>query len=146
LVDDNLRPPFGAIHIEETKALAMAPALGPRTESAYLCRDKVKVHLYGLHDNDASDFLLFVEQYSRDWMTLGLANSPAIYDEKITQTEMKIISKYKTIEFEVNYLQTVVRDIIRQFILHARVQFYEAQTGIVPPLEVTPHATEQRPS
>jgi len=78
-----------------------------------------------------------VENYSRDWMTLGLANSPAIYDEKNTQTEFKVISKYKTIEFDVNYLQNVARDIARQFILHARVQFYEAVTGVEPQPE--PH-------
>jgi hypothetical protein len=38
---------------------------------------------------------------------------------------MKIISQHKTIEFEVNYLQSVARDIARQFILHAKVQFYD---------------------
>ena len=76
--------------------------------------------------------MLCVENYSRDWMTLGFANSPAIYDEKTTQTEFKIIAQHKTIEFDVNYLQTVVRDIVRQFILHARVQFYEANWGIDP--------------
>jgi hypothetical protein len=125
LVDDNLRPPFGSVHIEETKALAMSPHIGPLTQSAYLCRDKVKVHLYGLSSENVSDFLIFVEQYSRDWMTLGMANSPAIYDEKTIQSEMKIISQHKTIEFEVNYLQSVARDIARQFILHAKVQFYD---------------------
>ena len=137
LVDDNLRPPFGSVHIEETKALAMAPYMGSNSATAYLCRDKVKVHLYGLHFDDVSNFLLCVENYSRDWMTLGLANSPAIYDEKNTQTEFKVISKYKTIEFDVNYLQNVARDIARQFILHARVQFYEAVTGVEPQPE--PH-------
>jgi hypothetical protein len=125
LVDDNLPPPFGAVHIEETKALAMVPYMGPRTQTAYLCKDKVKIHLYGLDAEGVSDFLLCVENYSRDWMTLGFANSPVPYDEKHTATETKTISQRKSIEFEVNYLQTVARDIARQFILHARVQFYD---------------------
>jgi hypothetical protein len=120
----------------------MAPSMGPKSETGYLCRDKVKVHLYGLDAEEVSDFLLMVENYSRDWMTLGFANSPAIYDEKLTQTEMKIIAQYKTIVFEVNYLQTVVRDIARQFILHARVQFYDPKWFTDQP-EVTPHATDE---
>jgi hypothetical protein len=125
LVDDNLVPPFGAVHVEESKALGMVPYMGSNTRTAHLCRDKVKVHLYGLDNEGASDFLLFVEEFSRDWMSLGMASSPCIKDEKIPQSEMKIIAQYKCIEFDVNYLQAVSRDIARQFILHARVQFYD---------------------
>jgi hypothetical protein len=125
LVDDNLIPPFGSVHVEETKALGMVPYMGSNSRTAHLCRDKVKIHLYGLDNEQASDFLLFVENYSRDWMTLGLANSPMIEDVKHPQPELKTIAKRKLIEFEVNYLQSVVRDIARQFILHARVQFYD---------------------
>jgi hypothetical protein len=141
LVDDNLKPPFGSVHVEETKTLAMVPYLGPRMQSAHLCRDTVKVHLYGLNNEAASDFLLFVEQFSRDWMSIGMANSPHIRDEKHTQTEMKIISQRKLIEFEVNYLQSVVRDIFRQFILHAKVQFYDPKWFTDQPPEVTHYAT-----
>lgn len=124
LVDDNLTPPFGSVHVENTTTLAMVPYLGPRMQSAHLCRDTVRVHLYGLDNEAASDFLLFVEQYSRDWMTIGMANSPSIRDEKQTQPEMRVIAQRKLIEFDVNYLQSVARDIARQFILHARVKFY----------------------
>jgi hypothetical protein len=100
--------------------------------------------LYGLDAEEVSDFLLCVENYSRDWMTIGYANSPAIYDEKTIQTEMKIIAQHKTIEFDVNYLQTVARNIARQFILHARVQFYEASSGIVPmPHKEKSNATDE---
>jgi hypothetical protein len=142
LVDDNLAPPFGSVHVERTETLAMTPYMGPKSETAYLCRDRVIVHLYGLDFEEVSDFLLMVENYSRDWMTLGFANSPAIYDEKSVQTEMKIIAQYKTIVFDVNYLQTVVRDIARQFILHARVQFYDPQWFTCSKPKVTPHATD----
>jgi hypothetical protein len=125
LVDDNLTPPFGSVHIEETQALAMVPYMGSNSATAHLCRDRVKIHLYGLDNEAASDFLLCVESYSRDWMTLGLASSPSIHDVKDPQSELKIIAKRKEIEFNVNYLQSVARDIARQFILHARVQFYD---------------------
>jgi len=140
-VDDNLIPPFGSVHVVETTTLAMVPYMGSNSATAYLCRDKVKIHLFGLDAEDVSDFLLCVENYSRDWMTLGFANSPAIQDEKDTQTEMKIIAQYKTIVFDVNYLQTVVRDIARQFILHAKVQFYDPKWFTDKP-EVTPYATD----
>jgi hypothetical protein len=125
LVDDNLPPPFGSVHVEDTKSLAMIPFMGPKTQTAYLCRDKVKIHLYGLNAEAASDFMICVENYSRDWNTIGFANSPVIHDEKNPQSEFKVISQHKSIEYEVNYLQTVVRDIARQFILHAKVQFYD---------------------
>jgi hypothetical protein len=141
LVDDNLIPPFGAVHVEETKALAMVPYMGRESQTAHLCVDHVKVYLYGLDNEASSDFLLFVENYSRDWMTLGLANSPSISDEKQTQTEMKLLAQRKLIEFDVNYLQSVARDIARQFILHARVQFYDPFFFLCKP-EVEPHATD----
>jgi hypothetical protein len=96
---------------------------GPRWQQSNLCQEKVKVHLYGVDDLTANTFIAFVEQYSLDWMNLGLTNSSAIVDEKLTQPEMKILSKRKSIDFEINYQQTVARDIARQFILHTKVQF-----------------------
>ncbi len=125
LVDDNLPPPFGSVHIEETETLEMSTFLGPRLQTANLCRDLVKVHLYGADNAVADNFMAFVEQYSADWMTIGFANSPNIKDEKAKQSEFRILSKYKSIEFLVNYLQGTSRDIARQFIEHARVQFYQ---------------------
>jgi hypothetical protein len=71
----------------------------------------------------ASNFLGFVEQYSLDWMTLGLSHVPAIKDEKLTQPEFKILAQRKMIEFDINYRQKVVRNQVRQFIENAKVQF-----------------------
>jgi hypothetical protein len=122
LVDDNLPPPFGSVHIEETTTLEMSPYYGPRLQSASLCRDRVKIHVYGADNAMSDDFVAFVSQYSRDWMTIGFANSPNVKDEKAKQSELRILSKYKTIEFLVNYLQGTSRDIARQFIEHAVVQ------------------------
>jgi hypothetical protein len=122
LVDDNLPPPFGSVHIEETTTLEMSPYYGPRLQSASLCRDRVKIHLYGADNTVSDNFVAFVSQYSRDWMTIGMANSPNVKDEKAKQAEFRILSKYKTIEFLVNYLQGTSRDIARQFIKHAIVQ------------------------
>jgi hypothetical protein len=123
LVDDNISPPFGSIHIEDTETIEMGSAFGPRLQQSQLCREKVKVHLYGADNLMASNFVAFVEQYSLDWMKLGLSDSPAIKDIKLTQPEFKILAQRKLIIFEINYRQNVVRDEARQFILHAKVQF-----------------------
>jgi hypothetical protein len=124
LVDDNLPPPFGAIHIEKTDTIEMGSNFGPRLQQAQLCKEIVKVHTYGVDNLGISNFVAFVEQYSLDWMKLGLRNSPAIQDIKLPQSEFKILAQRKLIEFEINYRQLVVRDEARQFIEHAKVQFY----------------------
>ena len=122
LVTDNLSPPFGSVHIEKTQSLAFSPTYGPRVQAAELCRETVKVHLYGCDNITSETFLDFVLQYSRDWMTLGMANSPAVIDEKSAQPEFQVLAQYKTIVFDVTYRQEVSRDIARQFIQHAIVQ------------------------
>jgi hypothetical protein len=123
LVDDNLPPPFGAVHIEKTESLEMGSSYGPRMQQNQLCRELVRVHLYGVDNLTANNFLGFVEQYSLDWMTLGLSHVPAIRDEKLTQPEFKILAQRKMIEFDINYRQKVIRDQARQFIEHVKVQF-----------------------
>jgi hypothetical protein len=123
LVDDNLPPPFGSIHIERTTALASSPSFGPRMSSDQLCRDEVIVHLYGCDNLAAQDFLAFVEQYSADWGNIGLANMPVIDDQKHIQSEFKILSQRKRINFDVNYLQSASRDIARQLIEHVKVNY-----------------------
>ena len=123
LVDDNLPPPFGSVHIEKTESLEMGSAFGPTMQQDQLCSELVRIHLYGCDNLTASNFLAFVEQYSLDWMKLGLSHTPAIRDEKLTQPEFKVIAQRKMIEFDINYRQKVVRDETRQFILHAKVQW-----------------------
>lgn len=136
LVDDNLPPPFGAVHIEKTESLEMGSVYGPRMQQDQLCRELVRIHLYGCDNLTANNFLGFVEQYSVDWMTLGLAHVPAIRDEKLTQPEFKIIAQRKMIEFDVNYRQKVARDQARQLIEHAKVQY-------IPQWLVDPNPTYQ---
>jgi hypothetical protein len=125
LVDDNLVPPFGAVHIAKTENIELGSAYGPRLQQSQLCKELVTVHLYGCDNLMASDFVSFVEQYSLDWMKLGLSSSPAIKDIKLTQPEFKILAQRKEIDFEINYRQWVIRDEARQFIEHAKVQFYD---------------------
>jgi hypothetical protein len=125
LVTDNLIPPFGSVHIEDTTSVEMGPAYGPTLEQSQLCREKVRVHLYGVDNSGALDFVAFVQQYSRDWNKFGLSQLPAIKDAKTIQSEFKILAQHKIVEFDINYAQYVARDEFRQFIKHAIVQFYD---------------------
>ena len=122
LVDDNLPPPFGAVHIEKTQSLEMGSAFGPHMEQDQLCSEVVRVHLYGCDNLTASNFVAFVEQYSLDWMKLGLAHSPAIVDKKVKQEEFKVLAQAKMIEFNINYRQKVARNEARQLIEHVKIQ------------------------
>lgn len=122
LVDDNMIPPFGVVHIEDTESLSASPIFDSINGQTQLCRDEVKVTLYGVDNNTAGTFLAFVEQYSEDWNKIGMANMPSIRDVKRTQSELNIISKKKEIKFLVNYLQSVARDEARQFIERAKIQ------------------------
>jgi hypothetical protein len=56
-------------------------------------------------------------------MYLGMSDSPAIRDQKDVQPEFKTLAQRKLIEFDINYNQAVSRNLARQLIEHARVQF-----------------------
>ena len=130
-VPDNLVPPYGTVHIEagETRGLQAAPYFGPTLSRYQLSRDRVKVTLYGLGNDAAMTFLDAVFQYSFDYSTIGLSNMPVIRDDKRTQRELSILAMKKTVEFEVTYLQTSVRDIARQTILFT-IQGYALQPAV----------------
>lgn len=126
LVPDNLAPPYGVIDVSPsgTRALQSAP-LFDRTESrAQLCADRVRVVLYGLNNDLAMDFIDYVSQYSELSGLFGLMNAPVLRDEKRTQVELAALAMKKTIEFEVDYYQTRVRDIARKLIETAVPTFY----------------------
>jgi hypothetical protein len=126
LVDDNKPTPFGSVHVERTEALQPVPLLGRRMEADQLCRDRVIIHIYGASNRLASDFREFVEQYSRDWSKIGIATAGALTDLNQVQSELQVIAQRKSITFEVNYLQSVSRDLARQYIIKAKCQFYPA--------------------
>jgi hypothetical protein len=102
----------------------MSPTYGPLLQSAQLCRDKVRIHLYGCDNLMANNFVDFIQQYSYDWMIIGMATSPIIKDMKQPQSEFKVIAQRKLIEVDVNYNQGAVRDIARQLIEHVKVTWY----------------------
>lgn len=117
LVPENEPPPYGSVHIEDTKSLVEVATLGPLFGSQQLACENVRITTYGVNNCDIIQFLNFVIQYSEDWSYIGIMNMPIIKDEKRHQTELLTIAQKKCIEFKVSYLQQCVRDIARQYIL-----------------------------
>jgi len=118
LSPQNEVPPFATIHIEPTGTVAIGSA--PRLDRTYghtqLCKDLVRVVMYGIDNDAALTFMDFVNQFSVNYDSIGLLNMPVIRDDKRPQVEFGILAQRKSVDFEVSYYQSVARDIARQLI------------------------------
>lgn len=121
LLPNNIVPPYAAVHIipDSTRALASAPTLDRTYGHFQLTAEKVRITLYGQRNFNGQDFVDFVMQQSLNNEDFGIMNLPILRDEKRTQVELNAIAMKKTVEFEINYLQTRLRNIARQLILEA---------------------------
>lgn len=123
LVDANLIPPYGAVHIgpEDTEPLAGAPFIDIDSSSSQLVKDTVKVTLYGVRNAAAMDFRDAVISFSTTIGPdlIGIMNIPIPRDEKETQRELNMLAMKKTIVFEVSYCQRRINDFAQQFIRQA---------------------------
>src|SRR5208282_1953053 len=120
LTPKNLEPPYATVHVfpEGTRSLQMAPVIGPTRSRSQLCADRVRVTLYGLRNNSALDFVDCVNDYIQFTGLMGLMNqSPAPHDEKRIQPELGAIAMKKTLDYEVSYNQSTVRDFAQKYIL-----------------------------
>lgn len=118
LTPNNLRPPYGVVHIppEATTALQSFPLLGKKLQHDQLAQDHVRVTLVGLRNDQAQDFVDCVNQYSQDYDNFGMMSDPIIRDEKRTQNEFSVLAIRKTIEYDVSYWQSRVRNVARQIV------------------------------
>lgn len=141
----NIRPPFGTVHIfpDSTENMTLAPVLGFRLQHSQPTRERVRIVLYGVANDRAMDFVDAVYQYSSDYNFFGIMNYGTMRDEKLPQNELNIIAQKKSIEYEINYYQSSVRDIARQIIGQAIPTFTTvppywdgSQPVIVPSLKV----------
>lgn len=119
LVDANLAPPYGAVHIEGPEPLQAVPLIDSESSSWQLVADRVRVTLYGLQSNESIDFMNAVLQYSRDTQNFGLMSMPAVVDGKRTQQELQAIAMQKVLEFRISYYQSRVNTVARKLILSA---------------------------
>jgi hypothetical protein len=129
LVLSNARPPYGAIHVDShsTRALGAAPYLHRNSSHEQLCTDRVRITLYGLRNDEAQDFVDCVNQYSEDYSYIGMMSSPVLRDEQRGQNELNTLAIKKTLEYEVSYIQSSARDIARQIIGRAIVDYEPTQ-------------------
>ena len=118
-VPANLRPPYGAVHIEpaRTRPLQGAPSLSwHHSTHRQLATDHVVVTLYGLTNDQALDWLDTVNRYSYDYNIIGMMAPTIMRDEKRAQVGLNLLAMKKTVEFDVSYIQTRVNDIARQLV------------------------------
>lgn len=126
LVDQNVVPPYAAIHIPpgSTEALQQAPRYDRNFSQWQLVQETVKITIWGFRNFNALDYVKYLMDDSLANPTVwGLMNTPIVQDEKITQSELNVIAQRKVVTFEVNYYQQRIRDIVRQLILSAFITF-----------------------
>jgi hypothetical protein len=94
------------------------------TSHDQLVQERVRVTLTGLNNEQALNFIDFVNQFTLDNPgVLGVMNQPVPRDEKRTQNELRVIGQKKTIEFQVNYYQSAVFDIAQRLIETVNISF-----------------------
>lgn len=121
LVPDNVRPPYGAVHIadDQTEPLGAFPVIGAWGAHSQLAADRVRVTLYGLTNAQALAWLDLVVQYSRDTDVIGMMDMVIARDPKRTQAELGIIAMKKQFNFRVSYLQSTMPGVGLQLIQKA---------------------------
>lgn len=124
-VPDNLRPPYGAVHImsEDTRPMAGLPVIGAMSAHSQLACDRVRITLYGTTNTQALAFLDLVNQYSADTDNIGMMGAVVARDEKRTQAELGVLAMKKTFLFEVDYLQSAMPGVALQLIKSAPITF-----------------------
>lgn len=134
LVPANIVPPYVTAHIDpDLTEVPSFPIYGwPGTTepgsdpaplhdlpSSQLALDRVRLTLYGFTNQQAIQYLVSLIEYSVDSDAFGFRNSPAIKDQKRTQSELNVIAMKKTIDIEAWYFQSTADAIARRQILSA---------------------------
>jgi len=126
LVPQDAAPPYASVHIGEndTEAIGGAPYIDQTSSHWQLCKDKVRITLYGVRNADALGFQDFINAYTMSLTPgFGVMNMPVIRDAKRVQTELGVIAQKKVIDYEISYYQNTVKDLARQFILSCPIRY-----------------------
>jgi hypothetical protein len=133
LVPANVVPPYVTAHIEpdltEVPSFPIyswpgttqpgSPAPLHDLPSTQLAKDRVRLTLYGFTNQMAIQYLASLIEYSLNSDNFGFGNSPAIKDQKRTQSELAVIAMKKTIDIDAWYFQSTADAIARRLILSA---------------------------
>jgi hypothetical protein len=125
LVPQDVPPKYAVAHVgdNDTDALQSAPSFDYENSHFQLVRDRVRITLYGLRNNEALDFQDFVFQYSLNTDIMGFMSMPVIRDAKRTQREIGVISQKKDFSCEISYYQQRLETVTRQLIRTALVTY-----------------------
>ncbi len=124
LIPQDISPPYISVHIPEdgTEPIGAAPWLDSNNSHWQLCKDRVRIVLYGLSNQECLDFQDFLFAYiNANGNMIGLMNVPVMRDDRRGQRELGIISQRKIFTAEVSYYQSRINDLARQYILTALV-------------------------
>ncbi|WP_233469182.1 hypothetical protein [Caballeronia glathei] len=134
LVPSNVVPPYITAHIEpDLTEVPSFPIYGwPGTTepnsgtaplhdlpSTQLAKDNVRLTLYGFTNQMAIQYLASLIDHSLNVEDFGFGNSPAIKDQKRTQSELNVIAMKKTIDIVAWYFQSTADAVARRLILSA---------------------------
>ena len=130
LLPENLVPPYIAVHVEPglTSTVQPFPSYnwvqgGGQLSGQQQMRDRVRLTLYGLNNQQALQLLTGIIEWSLATEYWGFAADPAIQDEKRPQTEIAALAMKKTITCDINYFQGAADMIARELILSASISF-----------------------
>lgn len=134
LVPANVVPPYVVAHVdpELTETPSFPIYVWPGTTvpnsgasplhdlpSTQLAKDRVRLTMYGLTNQQAIQFYASLIDYSLNTDNFGFGNSPAIKDAKRTQSELNVIAMKKTLDIDAWYFQSTSDAIARRLILQA---------------------------
>ncbi|UGC97724.1 hypothetical protein PQD17_gp11 [Pantoea phage PdC23] len=120
LSESNLPPPYATVRCSKVIGIAGGYYLDVNSNQYQLVQEEVKINFTGLRNDDIQNFWRFVNEYTlRDDALMGIMNIPVVQDERVPQNELNVIAMRKTITFQVNYYQGLMRDVARKLILKA---------------------------
>ena len=121
LAPEDMVPPYATIYIppDSTTAIQAFADMDANSNQAQLCKDRVRITMYGVRNNAAQDYLQYLIQSSVNTDDFGMMNMPVLRDVWETQVELLVLAQKKVLDLEVSYYQTRARAIARQLILHA---------------------------
>ncbi|MXV43464.1 hypothetical protein GS501_00010 [Saccharibacter sp. 17.LH.SD] len=139
-VPDNQNAPYVSAHheSESTTALSMGTR-SPNGTTDTLTRERVRLRLVGLTNEEASNVLNFVTHWALlNWDKLGVLNTPILRDDKRPLAPINTLGMLKTIDFDVMYSQHAARSVAFQTIQSAKLTLQSAVKN--PKLQTISHA------
>lgn len=124
LSESNLTPPYATIRCSKVTGIAGGYYLDVNSDQYQLVQEEVKINFTGLRNDDIQNFWRYVNDYTlRNDAEFGIMNIPVVQDERVPQNELNVIAMRKTVTFQINYYQGLMREVARKVIVSAIPNF-----------------------